>query len=90
MGTEKTQRLCSEIQLFDLCDLDTCSCKNGRYCTNPEILAKFEAIKEEDERAPQQYIGEEFDEDNEDEDEDADNPGFDDGHDDEGYEDDDL
>jgi len=71
-----------------LCDLDTCSCKEGRFCTNPEVLAKFEAIKEEDERAPQQYIGEEFDEENEDEDED--NPGFGADLDDDGYEDDDL
>lgn len=58
----KKQRLCSEIQLFDLCDLETCRHKNGRYCTNPEALAKFEAIAEEDERAPQQYLAEDYDE----------------------------
>jgi len=63
MGTEKSaQRLCSEIQLFDLCDLETCCQKNGRYCTNPEVLERFEAIKEEDERSPEQYLTEEFDE----------------------------
>ena len=62
METQKVQRLCSEIQLFDLCDLDTCSQKNGRYCTNPEALRRFEAIKEEDERAPEQYLREELDE----------------------------
>lgn len=53
-----TKRLCSEIQLFDLCDLDTCTCKDGRFCTNPEILQRFEAIKEEDERP--QYLPDEL------------------------------
>jgi hypothetical protein len=66
MGTvQRTQRLCSEIQLFDLCDLDTCSQKDGRYCTNPEVLERFEAIKEEDERSPEQYLTEELEEDEE-------------------------
>ena len=64
MGTQKhAQRLCSEIQLFDLCDLDTCCQKDGRYCTNPEVLERFEAIKEEDERSPEQYLTEELEED---------------------------
>lgn len=44
------QRLCSEIQLFDLCELDACSFKRNRYCTNQELLEKFESIKEEDDR----------------------------------------
>jgi hypothetical protein len=66
METQKhVQRLCSEIQLFDLCDLDICCQKNGRYCTNPEVLARFEAIKEEDERSPEQYLTEEFDDEDE-------------------------
>lgn len=43
-----TKRLCSEIQLFDLCSKDTCRRKDGRFCTDPELLAKFEAISEED------------------------------------------
>lgn len=43
-------RLCSEIQLFDLCDLDSCGHKKQRFCTNEELLHKFEAIREEDER----------------------------------------
>lgn len=43
-------RLCSEIQLFDLCDLETCRQRQGRYCTDETMLAKFEAIKEEDDR----------------------------------------
>jgi len=45
-----TQRLCSEIQLFDLCDRDECRFKSSRFCTNEELLSKFELIKEEDER----------------------------------------
>jgi hypothetical protein len=57
------RRLCSEIQLFDLCDLETCCQKDGRYCTNEEVLQRFEAIKEEDERSPEQYLVEELDED---------------------------
>ena len=62
METEKgAKRLCSEIQLFDLCDLDYCSRKEGRFCTDPKVLARFEAIKEEDERSPQ-YLAEEYDE----------------------------
>jgi hypothetical protein len=54
-------RLCSEIQLFDLCDKDVCQHKDGRYCTKGDILARFEAIKEEDERSPEQFMAEELD-----------------------------
>ncbi len=57
-----SQRLCSEIQLFDLCDLDTCRFKRSRYCTNEELLAKFESIKEEDDRQVLLYEEEEVDE----------------------------
>jgi hypothetical protein len=62
--TEKTQekRLCSEIQLFDLCDLDVCGHREGRYCTKGDILAKFEAIKEDEDRSPEQFMAEELDE----------------------------
>lgn len=63
MATQQcTQRLCSEIQLFDLCDLDVCSQKEGRYCINSGVLERFEAIKEED---PEQYLTEELDGDEE-------------------------
>lgn len=55
------QRLCSEIQLFDLCSKDVCSHRDGRYCTKGDILAKFEAIKEEDERSPEQFLADELD-----------------------------
>jgi hypothetical protein len=74
METPKgTQRLCSEIQLFDLCDLDYCNSKQGRFCTNPDALQRFEAIKEEE---PEQYISEEL------EDEDSEDLGFDEAFDD--------
>jgi hypothetical protein len=88
METKKhVQRLCSEIQLFDLCDLDTCCQKDGRYCTNPEVLERFEAIKEEDERSPEQYLTEELDDD---ESEDSEELGFEADFDADEYGDDDL
>ena len=66
MGTQQqTRRLCSEIQLFDLCELDTCCQKDGRFCTDEKVLERFEAIKEEDERSPEQYLVEDLDEDDE-------------------------
>jgi hypothetical protein len=49
-GITRIDRLCSEIQLFDLCDLESCRYKNGRFCTDEKLLARFEAIKEEDDR----------------------------------------
>jgi len=42
------RRLCSEIQLFDLCELDRCSFKEDRFCTNQELLEKFERIADVD------------------------------------------
>lgn len=56
-------RLCSEIQLFDLCDLETCRHRRERYCTNEELLAKFEAIREEDDRDALVYAEDELEED---------------------------
>lgn len=46
--TKPQQRLCSEIQLFDLCDLDRCGHKDGRFCTSEELLTRFERIAEKD------------------------------------------
>jgi hypothetical protein len=88
-AAEKTvkpaQRLCNEIQLFDLCELEKCGYKKGLYCTNDELLNRFEAIFEEDERpAPSRYLSEE-DDDAELSDDDAYD---DDDFDDEGYEED--
>jgi hypothetical protein len=60
---QKPNRLCSEIQLFDLCDVDVCGHKDGRYCTKGDILAKFEAVLDaEDERSPEQFMADELDE----------------------------
>ncbi|MCM2357739.1 MAG: hypothetical protein NDI77_06295 [Geobacteraceae bacterium] len=58
---QKPQRLCSEIQLFDLCERDVCSHKDGRYCTKGDILARFEAILDEEERSPEQFMADELD-----------------------------
>ena len=55
------QRLCSEVQLFDLCDLDSCNHKKGRFCTDPLLLGRFEKIAEDELRAPERYVSEEFD-----------------------------
>ena len=57
------QRLCSEIQLFDLCDLDSCRFKSSRFCTNEQLLSKFESIKEEDDRNTLLYEEDESEED---------------------------
>lgn len=52
------QRLCSEIQLFDLCDLDSCGHKNGRFCADPHLLGRFEKIAENELRPPERYLSE--------------------------------
>ena len=60
---ETPKRLCSEIQLFDLCDRDDCQFKKGRYCTNCDILARFEAISDdEDENSTEQFLVDEAEE----------------------------
>lgn len=69
-------RLCSEIQLFDLCDLDSCDFKTGRFCSNQELLSRFEQIAEDDLSPPQRYIDEELEEGDELDDYDADDGEF--------------
>ena len=60
---ENIQRLCSEIQLFDLCSKNSCSYKKGRFCTNGDVLARFEAISDdEDENTPDQFLADEMEE----------------------------
>lgn len=71
---ELPQRLCSEIQLFELCDLDSCNKKSGRYCTDVTLIERFEIIEEDEHRVPERYISEELDDaelDEDDYDEDA-------------------
>jgi hypothetical protein len=61
---ELPRRLCSEIQLFDLCELERCSFKDGRYCTHADLLARFEALAEPEDR-PAQPIEDDDDDDDE-------------------------
>lgn len=46
------KRLCNEIQLFDLCELEKCRHKDGLFCTDAGLLNRFEAIAEEEVRRP--------------------------------------
>lgn len=64
-------RLCSEIQLFDLCDLSTCKLKSGGFCTDPVLLGRFEKIAEEELRVPERYVSEEYGDEDDNDDEDA-------------------
>lgn len=57
-GKEKPLRLCSEIQLFDLCEKTKCDKKDGRFCTDEIMVARFEAISQEDDFPPDRYDGE--------------------------------
>lgn len=58
----EVKRLCSEIQLFDLCERERCTFKDGRYCTEPALLARFEALSEPEDRMPDQYLDDEYEE----------------------------
>jgi hypothetical protein len=50
--------------LFDLCELERCSFKDGRYCTHADLLARFEALAEPEDR-PAQPIEDDDDDDDE-------------------------
>lgn len=63
-GSYLPRRLCSEIQLFDLCELECCHFKDGRFCTDPEMLARFESVAE-----PQELPASRFDDEDDDYDE---------------------
>lgn len=58
MGTPAPaiKRLCSEIQLFDLCEKESCASRDGRFCTDAALLARFEALSEPDDRPHSQYL----------------------------------
>jgi hypothetical protein len=60
---EKPKRLCSEIQLFDLCEKTKCGKKDGRFCTDESMLNKFEAINQDEDFPPEQYLADEQEED---------------------------
>lgn len=53
------QRLCNEIQLFDLCELETCSFKKGTFCANAEMLTAFERISDAEVDRPEVFVNEE-------------------------------
>jgi hypothetical protein len=58
---ENPRRLCSEIQLFDLCSKSSCKHKDGRYCIDGDILARFEAISDdEDVNSADQFLADEM------------------------------
>ncbi|MFZ4859633.1 MAG: hypothetical protein ACOYL3_24945 [Desulfuromonadaceae bacterium] len=71
------QRLCGEIQLFDLCELDSCRYKTGRFCSDPVLLSRFEKIADAELRSSERYVFEEPDDPEADED-DYDEDGHDD------------
>lgn len=87
-----TQRLCNEIQLFDLCEGEKCGHKQGLYCNNTELLDRFEAIAEEEERSPaaQGCISDEQEDDAETSDDEYDDTCDDDQFGDEGFEEDEV
>lgn len=78
------KRLCSEIQLFDLCEKGACSSRDGRFCTDAAMLAKFEAVREPEDSPRDHYLDDEMDEDDE-----GDDLAFDDAYDDDEFEGDD-
>jgi hypothetical protein len=65
------RRLCNEIQLFDLCDLERCRHKEGLFCTDQELVGRFESIADVEDRPVGGRVSDETDEDEE---------GFDDGY----------
>jgi len=62
---ERPRRLCSEIQLFDLCEKTRCASRDGRFCTDENMLNRFEAISQEEDFPPDQYLEDEPEEDEE-------------------------
>jgi hypothetical protein len=62
-NVENPKRLCSEIQLFDICTKTSCKHKDGRYCIDGDILDKFEAISDDDVAGlPDQFLADEMEE----------------------------
>ncbi|MBK5276949.1 MAG: hypothetical protein JJE30_18135 [Desulfuromonadales bacterium] len=86
-AAEKTQkpmrRLCNEIQLFDLCELEKCRHKEGQFCTDEELLNRFEEIDEQEQRPVEGFVPDEIEEED-----DANGEGYDDAFDDDEYGDD--
>ena len=66
MTASPVQRLCSEIKLFDLCELDDCSYREGRFCNDRRMLESFEKIADVEQRVPDGFDESDFDEDEDD------------------------
>jgi len=66
-STQQAQRLCSEIQLFDLCEQTQCNYKVGRFCTKSELLTRFEHIADEDDSSKVRNVYDGVDENEDDE-----------------------
>jgi hypothetical protein len=52
----RPRRLCSEIQLFDLCTREKCKQRDGRFCTDGELLSRFEAISDDEDAGPERQL----------------------------------
>lgn len=63
------KRLCTEIKLFDLCDIDFCDKKDGKFCTDPQMVSRFEAETEPEDRPKWHFDSNGADQDLDDEDE---------------------
>lgn len=74
-GEERPRRLCSEIQLFDLCEKTRCSNRDGRYCTDENMLNRFEAISQEEDFPADEFLVDGMEDDVEDDDEET-YPGY--------------
>lgn len=81
VATAQAQRLCNEIQLFDLCDLEKCSFKEGKFCTNAEMLTAFEQISDAEVVRPEVFMSDDMEEG-----EDVCDEGYDDAFDDDEFE----
>ena len=58
----QAQRLCNEIQLFDLCDRERCAFKEGKFCTNAEMLTAFERISDAEVLRSEVYVSDDLEE----------------------------
>jgi hypothetical protein len=55
------QRLCSEVKLFDLCELTSCDYKIGRFCSDQVLLSRFEKIADDEPGTSERYVLDELD-----------------------------
>jgi hypothetical protein len=60
VNSKPAKRLCNEIKLFDLCERESCAHREGRFCTDQDMLDRFERIAEDD-RPTEHYLEDEQD-----------------------------